>query len=124
MKKAARLYEVSFFLHYEWFFQDLGKEAERTFMHTTVHQKSKIMLNKGATIATLNSDTREAMPCFREVLESIGTNHFNTLKHLMIHLQKVAQRSKDTGMSSKNLAIVWAPNLIKTSLSTHGIFIE
>jgi len=37
----------------------------------------------------------------------------------MIHLQKVAQRSKDTGMSSKNLAIVWAPNLIKTSLSTH-----
>ena len=33
-------------------------------------------------------------------------------------LQKVAQRSKDTGMSSKNLAIVWAPNLIRTSLSS------
>ena len=82
------------------------------------------MLKLGATIATLNSDTREAMPCFREVMESIGTNHFNTLKHLMIHLQKVAQRSKDTGMSSKNLAIVWAPNLIKTSLSTHGMFTE
>jgi len=82
-------------------------------------EKMLPLLKKGATIATLNSDTREAMPCFREVLESIGTNHFNTLKHLMIHLQKVAQRSKDTGMSSKNLAIVWAPNLIKTSLSTH-----
>ena len=89
-----------------------------------IKQKVKSFLKKGATIATLNSDTREAMPCFREVLESIGTNHFNTLKHLMIHLQKVAQRSKDTGMSSKNLAIVWAPNLIKTSLSTHGMFIE
>ena len=61
------------------------------------------------------------MPCFREVLETIGSTHFNTLKHLMIHLQKVAQRSKDTGMSSKNLAIVWAPNLIKTSLSSKGI---
>ena len=26
-----------FFLHYGWFFQILGKEAVRTFMHTTVH---------------------------------------------------------------------------------------
>ena len=104
-----------------WTFENLLSNFEVS--QKVVHQKSKIVLKIGATIATLNSDTREAMPCFREVLESIGTNHFNTLKHLMIHLQKVAQRSKDTGMSSKNLAIVWAPNLIKTSLSTHGLFI-
>ena len=26
-----------FFLHYGWFFQNLRKEAVRTFMHTTVH---------------------------------------------------------------------------------------
>ena len=25
-----------FFLHYGWFFQNLGKETVRTFMHTTV----------------------------------------------------------------------------------------
>ena len=25
-----------FFLHYGWFFQNLRKEAVRTFMHTTV----------------------------------------------------------------------------------------
>ena len=25
-----------FFLHYGWFFQNVGKEAVRTFMHTTV----------------------------------------------------------------------------------------
>ena len=25
-----------FFLHYGWFFQNFGKEAVRTFMHTTV----------------------------------------------------------------------------------------
>ena len=25
-----------FFLHYGWFFQNLGKEGRRTFMHTTV----------------------------------------------------------------------------------------
>ena len=27
-----------FFLHYGWFFQNLGKEGRRTFMHTTVYQ--------------------------------------------------------------------------------------
>ena len=27
---------TTFFLHYGWFFQNLGKEAVRTFMHTTV----------------------------------------------------------------------------------------
>ena len=26
-----------FFLHYGWFFQNLGKEGWRTFMHTTVN---------------------------------------------------------------------------------------
>ena len=26
-----------FFLHYRWFFQNLGKEAVPTFMHTTVY---------------------------------------------------------------------------------------
>ena len=25
------------FLHYGWLFQNLGKEAVRTFLHTTVH---------------------------------------------------------------------------------------
>ena len=31
-----------FFLHYGWFFQNLGKEAVRTFMHTTVNIQSWI----------------------------------------------------------------------------------
>ena len=26
-----------FFLHYGWFFQNLGKEGRRTLMHTTVN---------------------------------------------------------------------------------------
>ena len=28
-----------FFLHYGWFFQNLGKEGRRTFMHATVFRK-------------------------------------------------------------------------------------
>ena len=30
-----------FFLHYGWVFQNLGKEAVRTFMHTTVRSSDK-----------------------------------------------------------------------------------
>ena len=31
-----------FFLHYGWFFQNLGKEAVRTFMHTNVSINSQM----------------------------------------------------------------------------------
>ena len=31
----------------------------------------------------------------------------------MLHLHRVASHSPKTGMTAKNLAIVWAPNLIR-----------
>lgn len=33
----------------------------------------------------------------------------------MLHLNRLSKHAETTGMTSKNLAIVWAPNLIKTS---------
>lgn len=40
----------------------------------------------------------------------------------MKHLSRVAERSSDTGMTHKNLAIVWAPNLIRCKeLETGGV---
>ena len=42
----------------------------------------------------------------------------------MTHLQKVSEQSAETGMSSKNLAIVWAPNLLRTPLSPNASDIE
>ena len=80
MKKAARSYEVSFFLNYSygWFFQNLGKEAVRTFMHTTVATmfvnrslkgfKFKISRNSlvvGACmlLAALHAVRRESLGC-------------------------------------------------------------
>ena len=38
---------------------------------------------------------------------------FRTLHYLMLHLHRVASHSPKTGMTAKNLAIVWAPNLIR-----------
>ena len=81
-------------LHKEdWIQQDLHSVPSliklffRELPEPMCSEKMLPLLKKGAAIATLNSDTREAMPLFKEVMESIGTNHFNTLKHLMIHLQ-------------------------------------
>ncbi len=38
---------------------------------------------------------------------------YRTLEYLMKHLSRVAQRSSETSMTPKNMAIVWAPNLIR-----------
>lgn len=47
---------------------------------------------------------------------------FRTLKYLMEHLNKIAQHSGRTGMTDRNLAIVWAPNLLRSpSLEAGGV---
>ena len=54
-----------FFLHYGWFFQNLGKEAIRTFMHTTVYiYIFSFHNNTRATIINF----RLARPCATKVL--------------------------------------------------------
>jgi hypothetical protein len=36
-----------------------------------------------------------------------------TLEYLLKHLARVAEQSDKTGMTTRNMAIVWAPNLIR-----------
>ena len=58
-----------FFLHYGWFFQNLGKEAVRTFMHTTVsiiELKLKILImNKNVPLGKISThcEIRTAQQC-------------------------------------------------------------
>ena len=55
-----------FFLHYGWFFQNLGKEAVRTFMHTTVPENLGVGVDFWPCMLqyflTLNKDS---CPCFK-----------------------------------------------------------
>ena len=37
----------------------------------------------------------------------------------MLHLNRLSEKVPDTGMTAKNLSIVWAPNLLRTPLSMH-----
>ncbi|XP_019630788.1 PREDICTED: rho GTPase-activating protein 32-like isoform X3 [Branchiostoma belcheri] len=49
-----------------------------------------------------------------DVIQQLPPPHYRTLKYLMEHLSHVATFSDRTGMHSKNLAIVWAPNLLRS----------
>ena len=62
--------------------------------------------------AKLPEDLR--LSAMRQVLSTLPKENFRTLEYLMRHLHKVSLKGNDTGMTAKNLAIVWAPNLLRT----------
>ncbi|XP_076457781.1 uncharacterized protein LOC143291666 isoform X2 [Babylonia areolata] len=49
-----------------------------------------------------------------DVVQQLPPPHYRTLEYLMRHLGRVASHALETGMHSKNLAIVWAPNLLRS----------
>ena len=53
----------------------------------------------------------------------IFTNIYDrTLEYLTKHLHRVSLKHPDTGMTAKNVAIVWAPNLLRCkSLEVGGV---
>lgn len=49
----------------------------------------------------------------RDVVQQLPPPHYRSLEYLMRHLSKVAAHGFQTGMTPKNVAIVWAPNLLR-----------
>ncbi|XP_035827001.1 serine-rich adhesin for platelets [Aplysia californica] len=49
-----------------------------------------------------------------DVVQQLPPPHYRTLEYLMRHLARVAALGHETEMHSKNLAIVWAPNLLRS----------
>ncbi|XP_053906730.1 rho GTPase-activating protein 30 isoform X2 [Cuculus canorus] len=50
----------------------------------------------------------------KEVLKELPPPHYRTLEFLMRHLLRMASYSSRTNMHARNLAIVWAPNLLRS----------
>eukprot|EP00079_Xenopus_tropicalis_P013988 XP_002944018.2 PREDICTED: rho GTPase-activating protein 30 [Xenopus tropicalis] len=50
----------------------------------------------------------------KEVLKELPLPHYRTLEYLMRHLLRMASFSSQTNMHARNLAIVWAPNLLRS----------
>lgn len=58
----------------------------------------------------------------RAVIAQLPDANYSTLDYLMKHLHRVSLHHQDTGMTAKNLAIVWAPNLLRCqSLEAGGV---
>ncbi|XP_046689926.1 rho GTPase-activating protein 33 isoform X1 [Silurus meridionalis] len=49
-----------------------------------------------------------------DVIQQLPPPHYRTLEYLIKHLARLATLSEETNMHIKNLAIVWAPNLLRS----------
>ncbi|XP_063841860.1 GTPase-activating protein CdGAPr-like isoform X4 [Scylla paramamosain] len=56
----------------------------------------------------------------RDVVQQLPPPHYRTLEYLVQHLSRVASHSGETGMTAKNIAIVWAPNLLRSKDLDNG----
>ncbi|CAI5455097.1 unnamed protein product [Caenorhabditis angaria] len=57
----------------------------------------------------------------KNVVESMPEAHYKTAKFLMEHLSRLCQSKSLTDMTSKNLAIVWSPNLFRPPPTLSGV---
>nr|CAD7426050.1 unnamed protein product [Timema monikensis] len=66
-------------------------------------------------VAAVQSSQEEGLRLIRmrEAVQKLPPPHYRTLEYLMRHLAKVAEHGHMTGMTSRNVAIVWAPNLLR-----------
>uniref|UniRef100_A0A8C1DJI3 Rho GTPase activating protein 33 n=1 Tax=Cyprinus carpio carpio TaxID=630221 RepID=A0A8C1DJI3_CYPCA len=56
----------------------------------------------------------ERMVKVHDVIQQLPPPHYRTLEYLIKHLARLATCSGETNMHIKNLAIVWAPNLLRS----------
>ncbi|OCT91363.1 rho GTPase-activating protein 31 [Xenopus laevis] len=49
-----------------------------------------------------------------EVIRELPPSHYRTLEYLSKHLTQIASHSSTTNMHIRNLALVWAPNLLRS----------
>ncbi|KAM0733920.1 GTPase-activating protein CdGAPr [Formica fusca] len=59
------------------------------------------------------SSDAERLRRMRDAVRKLPPPHYRTLEYLMRHLVRVAARGSETGMTPRNVAIVWAPNLLR-----------
>ncbi|XP_044138522.1 rho GTPase-activating protein 33 [Bufo gargarizans] len=49
-----------------------------------------------------------------DLIQQLPPPHYRTLEYLMRHLSSLSMHSDRTGMHARNLAIIWAPNLLRS----------
>lgn len=58
----------------------------------------------------------------KQTVRKLPPPHYRTLRYLACHLYRIAKHSANTGMTERNIAIVWAPNLLRSpALESGGV---
>ncbi|GAB6027398.1 hypothetical protein CHUAL_001672 [Chamberlinius hualienensis] len=65
-------------------------------------------------VSAVQSDDDVRLINVRDVVQQLPPPHYRTLEFLVRHLSRVAAHGAETGMTPKNVAIVWAPNLLRS----------
>lgn len=61
-------------------------------------------------VSTKNEDQLKSIS---QLIQILPIENFNTLKYIMEHLDRVQQRNKENLMTSKNLAVIFGPTLLR-----------
>ncbi|XP_051902652.1 rho GTPase-activating protein 31 isoform X1 [Hippocampus zosterae] len=79
------------------------------------------LYSKFTEVASVCGD-QERLLHIQKIVQQLPTPHFRTLEYLTKHLARLATLSAQTNMHTRNLALVWAPNLLrsKTIEATSG----
>ena len=64
-------------------------------------------------VRAVRADRDRRQNMMRRTVHCLPPPTFTTLSHLLAHLHLLSQLSDKTGMTSRNLALVWAPNLLR-----------
>ncbi|KAI8355635.1 hypothetical protein EDC96DRAFT_264281 [Choanephora cucurbitarum] len=63
--------------------------------------------------AMMISDSKEQLQTMSQLIQTLPIENFNTLKYLMEHLDRIQKRHKENLMTSKNLAVIFGPTLLR-----------
>ncbi|BES94829.1 cdc42 GTPase-activating protein [Nesidiocoris tenuis] len=72
-------------------------------------------------VAAVQSPNDQRLENMRRVVQKLPPPHYRTLEYLMGHLGRVCGHSRGTGMTARNVAIVWAPNLLRCRSLDQGV---
>ncbi|CAB4068924.1 ARHGAP32 [Lepeophtheirus salmonis] len=73
-------------------------------------------------VEAAKSSENQRLILLRDVVQQLPPPNYRTLEYLSRHLYRVSLRGNETGMTAKNVAIVWAPNLLRSkSLEVGGV---
>uniref|UniRef100_A0A665V3Q3 Rho GTPase activating protein 31 n=1 Tax=Echeneis naucrates TaxID=173247 RepID=A0A665V3Q3_ECHNA len=71
------------------------------------------LYSKFTEVVSVQGD-HERLVYIQKVVKELPTPHFRTLEYLTKHLTHLATLSTQTNMHTRNLALVWAPNLLRS----------